>query len=66
MKEEEKINFKLFNLEETKKYFNEKKIENVILFSQALSGSPFISNILSEEQKQVQYVCKLQELFYRS
>ena len=49
MKEEEKINFKLFNLEETKKYFDEKKIENVILFSQARSGSTFISNILSRE-----------------
>tara|TARA_B100000029_G_scaffold263414_1_gene259586 strand:- start:2928 stop:3656 length:729 start_codon:yes stop_codon:yes gene_type:complete len=43
------IETKLFNLEETKKYFNEKKIKNIILFSQARSGSTFISNLLSEE-----------------
>ena len=43
------IETKLFNLEETKKYYNENKIKNIILFSQARSGSTFISNLLSEE-----------------
>jgi hypothetical protein len=44
-----KINVKLFDLEEVKKYFFDKKLKNVILFSQARSGSTFVSNILSEE-----------------
>ena len=43
------IETKLFNLEETKKYYKENKIKNIILFSQARSGSTFISNLLSEE-----------------
>ena len=43
------INTKLFNFEEIKKYFFEKKLKNVILFSQARSGSTFVSNVLSEE-----------------
>ena len=42
------INTKFFNFEEIKKYFFEKKLKNVILFSQARSGSTFVSNILSE------------------
>ena len=49
MSKENKINIELFNLEETKKYFYEKKIKNVILFSQARSGSTFVSNVLAEE-----------------
>ena len=43
------INLKLYSLDELKKYFYEKKIKNVILFSQARSGSTFVSNILSKE-----------------
>ena len=43
------INVKLFNLNEIKKYFFEKKLKNIILFSQARSGSTFVSNILSKE-----------------
>ena len=43
------INLKLYSLDEVKKYFYEKKIKNVILFSQARSGSTFVSNILSKE-----------------
>ena len=43
------INTKLFNFEEIKKYFFDNKLKNVILFSQARSGSTFVSNVLSEE-----------------
>ena len=43
------INVKLFNLNEIKNYFFEKKLKNIILFSQARSGSTFVSNILSKE-----------------
>jgi len=49
MEKEHKINVKLFNHKEIKQYFYEKKLQNVILFSQARSGSTFISNILSKE-----------------
>ena len=45
----DKINIEILNLENIKKYFKEKKIKNVILFSQARSGSTFVSNLLSEE-----------------
>ena len=43
------INTKLFDFEEIKKYFFDNKLKNVILFSQARSGSTFVSSILSEE-----------------
>ena len=49
MEKTHKINIKLFNFEEIKKYFFEKKLKNIILFSQARSGSTFVSNILAEE-----------------
>ena len=43
------INVKLYSYEDVKKYFFEKKLKNVILFSQARSGSTFVSNVLSKE-----------------
>ena len=49
MKEKSKVIPVLNNLEELKKYFFENKIRNIILFSQARSGSTFVSNILAEE-----------------
>ena len=45
----DKINVKLYSLEDIKKYFYDKKLKNIILFSQARSGSTFVSNILSKE-----------------
>ena len=51
MEETHKPNIKLFDFKEIKKYFFEKKLKNIILFSQARSGSTFVSNILSEELK---------------
>ena len=44
-----RINTVLYNIDEIKKYFFDNKLKNVILFSQARSGSTFVSNILSEE-----------------
>ena len=49
MNENKEINLRLCSYEEIKKYFYEKKINNIILFSQARSGSTFVSKILSEE-----------------
>jgi hypothetical protein len=43
------INNKTLNLDNIKEYFYKNKIKNVILFSQARSGSTFVSNLLSEE-----------------
>ena len=49
MKIDSEINVKLYSYEDVKKYFFEKKLKNVILFSQARSGSTFVSNVLSKE-----------------
>ena len=45
--EENKVNFSTW--EDIKKIFFDKKIQNVILFSQPRSGSTFVSNVLSKE-----------------
>lgn len=49
MEEVENNKLKLYNLQEIKDIFYKKKIKNVILFSQARSGSTFVSNVLSNE-----------------
>ena len=43
------INFKLYSLNEIKEYFYKNKLENLILFSQARSGTTFVSNVLANE-----------------
>jgi len=45
----EKTNLSLFTWEEIKKFFFDKKFDNVILFSQPRSGTTFVSNVLSKE-----------------
>jgi len=45
----EKLNLNFHTWEEIKKFFFDKKFENVILFSQPRSGSTFVSNVLSKE-----------------
>lgn len=43
------INLKLYSLNEIKEYFYKNKLENLILFSQARSGTTFVSNVLANE-----------------
>ena len=45
----EKIKLNFFTWEEIKKFFFDKKFDNVILFSQPRSGTTFVSNVLSKE-----------------
>lgn len=49
MNQKNKIKLKLLGFQDIKNYFYEKEIKNIILFSQARSGSTFVSNILSQE-----------------
>ena len=49
MEKMDNTNIDLFNLDEVKEYFLERKIQNIILFSQARSGSTFVSTTLAEE-----------------
>ena len=51
MDEKKKLNLNFYTWEEIIKVFFNKKLENVILFSQPRSGSTFVSNILSKELK---------------
>ena len=45
----EKIKLNFFTWEAIKKFFFDKKFDNVILFSQPRSGTTFVSNVLSKE-----------------
>ena len=49
MVEIKESSLKLYNLDEIKQYFLKNNLTNVILFSQARSGSTFVSNLLAEE-----------------
>ena len=49
MNEKKNLNLNFYTWEEIIKVFFNKKLENVILFSQPRSGSTFVSNILSKE-----------------
>ncbi len=48
MLNENKLKLNLINYEYVKDYFNEKKLLNIVLFSQARSGSTFVTNNLSK------------------
>ena len=45
---EDKINFKLYSYDQIIDYFKKKNLENLILFSQARSGSTFVTENLSK------------------
>ena len=49
MDEKKTLNLNFYKWEEIKEVFSDKKLKNVILFSQPRSGSTFVSNILSQE-----------------
>ncbi len=56
------INLKLHSLNEVKEYFFKNKLENVILFSQARSGTTFVSNVLAKELNFIEN-CFFEEFF---